>query len=48
MLNQDYDTYCVTPYDALRVKPLQNDIVAKREVYLDVDVAKSSFVAVAE
>ncbi|QPB08261.1 baseplate wedge subunit [Synechococcus phage S-H9-1] len=32
----------------LRVKPLQNDIVAKREVYLDVDVAKSSFVAVAE
>ena len=32
----------------LRVKPLENDIVAKREVYLDVDVAKSSFVAVAE
>ena len=32
----------------LRVKPLENDIIAKREVYLDVDVAKSSFVAVAE
>lgn len=26
MLNQDYDTYCVTPYDALRVKPLQRQI----------------------
>lgn len=32
----------------LRVKPLENDIVAKREVYLDVDVAKSSFAAFSE
>lgn len=32
----------------LRVKPLENDIVAKREVYLDVDVAKSSFAAYSE
>jgi hypothetical protein len=27
----------------LRVKPRSNDIVAKREVYLDVDVPKSKF-----
>lgn len=32
----------------LRVRPLENDIVAKREVYLDVDVAKSSFAAFSE
>ena len=32
----------------LRVKPLENDIVAKREVFLDVDVAKSSFAAYSE
>ena len=32
----------------LRVRPLENDIVAKREVYLDVDVAKSSFAAYSE
>ena len=32
----------------LRVKPLVNDVTALREVYLDVDVAKSSFVAYPE
>tara|TARA_B100000614_G_scaffold32218_1_gene24849 strand:+ start:459 stop:2255 length:1797 start_codon:yes stop_codon:yes gene_type:complete len=33
---------------SLRVKPLSNDIQAKREVYLDVDVANSSFTAFKE
>ena len=33
---------------SLRVKPLSNDIQAKREVYLDVDVANSSFTAYKE
>ena len=32
----------------LRVKPLSNDIQALREVYLDVDVANSSFTAFKE
>ena len=32
----------------LRVKPLLNDVTAKREVFLDVDVAKSSFIAYTE
>lgn len=32
----------------LRALPRQNDIVAKREVYLDVDIANSSFIAYAE
>ena len=30
---------------SVRVKPLSNDIKALREVYLDVDVANSSFTA---
>ena len=33
---------------SLRTKPLSNDIQAKREVYLDVDVANSSFTAFKE
>ena len=33
---------------SLRVKPLSNDIKAMREVYLDVDVANSSFIAYKE
>jgi hypothetical protein len=33
---------------SVRVKPLSNDIKALREVYLDVDVANSSFVAYKE
>ena len=33
---------------SVRVKPLTNDIVASREVYLDVDVANSSFIAYKE
>ena len=33
---------------SIRVKPLSNDIKALREVYLDVDVANSSFVAYKE
>ena len=33
---------------SLRVKPLSNDIKAMREVYLDVDVANSSFTAYKE
>ena len=32
----------------LRVLPRQNDIIASREVYLDVDIANSSFIAYAE
>jgi len=32
----------------LRALPRQNDIIAKREVYLDVDIANSSFTAYAE
>lgn len=32
----------------LRVLPKQNDIIASREVYLDVDIANSSFIAYAE
>ena len=32
----------------LRALPRQNDIVASREVYLDVDIANSSFIAYAE
>jgi hypothetical protein len=32
----------------LRALPRQNDIVAVREVYLDVDVANSTFIAYAE
>jgi hypothetical protein len=33
---------------SVRVKPLSNDIKALREVYLDVDVANSSFTAYKE
>ena len=33
---------------SLRVKPLSNDIKALREMYLDVDIANSSFVAYKE
>ena len=33
---------------SLRVKPLSNDVKALREVYLDVDVANSSFTAYKE
>ena len=33
---------------SVRVKPLRNDIQALREVYLDVDVANSSFTAYKE
>jgi hypothetical protein len=33
---------------SVRVKPLSNDIKALREVYLDVDVANSSFIAYKE
>ena len=33
---------------SVRVKPLSNDIKAMREVYLDVDVANSSFTAYKE
>jgi hypothetical protein len=32
----------------LRVKPANRDIEAKREVYLDVDISKSTFVAYKE
>jgi len=32
----------------LRVKPAKRDIEVKREVYLDVDVSKSKFVAYKE
>ena len=32
----------------LRALPRQNDVIAKREVYLDVDIANSSFTAYAE
>ena len=33
---------------SVRVKPLSNDIQAFREVYLDVDIANSSFSAYKE
>jgi hypothetical protein len=32
----------------LRVKPSSNDVEVKREVYLDVDISKSTFVAYKE
>jgi len=32
----------------IRLKPLYNDIIAKRQVYLDVDIEKSSFTLIQE